>query len=367
MPRPVTTRFRPLLAVPFILGLGLATRLTAQQQVVVPAFAATEEGNSIHAYPLSYTQARMQILVDATELGQLRVISSIALRPDGGGTTSSYAATNVPLKLSLYQVQASAGLMSTTFASNIGASTGITVFNGRLNLPAFSVQYPLPNPWAVKVSFQAPFALAPQQGNLLVDWESTDPTYVFSRYNVDAVSYPQSAGSLVTRVFRDTSCTNLRADTHAISLTRSTGVIGGQIDVTSTPVVGGSGKLDIVLLLIGASNKTAFGNVPLPQALGASQPGCSLAIDPLLVLPASPAIPLPQDPTLAGVQLFFQGFAGDSSTGDWVLSADAWSLRILDNPPKAQGFQCNFLARYTNQTSGSMSNGFFYVPVLRLN
>ncbi|MCB9883598.1 MAG: hypothetical protein H6834_17555 [Planctomycetes bacterium] len=354
------------LVLPALAVLSTAVFLHAQQAIVVPGFADTREGNSTHAYPLSYTQARMQMIVDATELGSLRVINNLSFRPDGGGTTNSFGATSVPLQLTLYQVPVNAAQMSTTWATNIGSSTGTQVYNGTLNLPAFTVQYPLPNPWTISVAFTAPFFFVQNQGNLLIDWQAISSNYVFSRYNIDAVSYPVSPASLVTRVFRDTSCSNSRGDSHSITLTRSTGVLGGQIDVTSTPVLGGTGKLDIQLLFLGATNKT-FGSIPLPIPIGASHPGCSIAIEPLLVLPASPAIMLPNNPALADTHLYFQGFAADSTTGDWVLSQDAWSLRILDNPPKGQGFQSNFLARYVNQTSGSMSVGFYYAPVMKIN
>lgn len=346
--------------------LGLLSASAGAQQVVVPDFAATREGNSIYAYPLSFNQARLQVLLEASELGTLRIARNLAFRPDGGGTTNTYAATTLQASLTVYQVTTSAAGMRPAWASNIGSASGTTVFNGTLKLPAFVTQYPLPNPFRVVIPFSAPFIYQPANGNLLLDWKATAASYLFSRYNIDGVSYPQTPGSLVTRVFRNTNCANRRGDKHAIALARSTGILGQSIVVKSTPKAAVGGKLDIELLILGGSNKLAFGNVPLPLYLGSAYPGCALSVDPLLFLPTNP-IPLPANPSLAGTHLYFQGFAADSATGDFVLSADAWSLRVLDNPPKIRGFQSVFLSKWSNQPTGVMSMGFFYAPVVRLN
>ena len=351
-----------------VLTLNCASPLCAQR-TDIPKFSVTTEGNSSFAYPFSFNQCRMQVVLDAAELGTVRVLSSVSMRPDGGGTTNTFQATTLNPTVRAYQVATKATTMTTNWANNIGSAKPTVLFQQQLKLPAFSVRYPLPNPHSIKVPFQRAYVFRSNLGNLLLDWQLTAASYTFSRYNVDAVTYPQTAGSLVSRVFRDTSCKNSRGDSLAISMTRSTGTLGGPLDVKFTPRPASGGKLDVLAMMLGATNKKLGGTIALPLSLGAAYPGCSLAIDPLLVLPAVP-LTVPNRPTLADTQLYVQGFALDSTTADFVVSEDAWTLRILDNPPKAQGFQSVFLTKWTptaNQPTGFMSRGFYYAPVLRFD
>lgn len=336
----------------------------AAQARTLPSIATSIEGNSTHAYPLSFSRARLQALYERSLVGSVRVLRSIAFRPDGGGTSNSFAATTLQARLTLHQVPVNAAALSTQWQSNLGTSRGSTVFQGRLALPAFATRYPLPNPFSIRVPFTTPFIVQVSGGNLLLDWINSASSSTFSHYNIDAIAYPTSPGSLVTRVFRNVACKNRRGDSLSIGMTRSTGVLGQSITVTQRSQVGGNGKLDVRLLLMGSNNRS-FGALQLPLPLGPSHPSCALAIDPLFVLPDAP-IQLPNDARLAQTQLFFQGFAADSGTGDFVLSADAWTIRILENLPRGQGYQSVYRSSYTTQATGFKSR-FFYAPVLRLN
>jgi hypothetical protein len=179
----------------FLLLACLPSMLPAQTRVV-PAFAATTEGNSTHAYPLSYTGVRMQILLEGKDVSPAPIsLASVALRGDGG--TQSYSASTLSPTLTLYTVPGTAATMSTTWTTNIGSATGTVVFQGPLAVPAFTPAYPTPNPFSVVVRFSRPFVFVPTQGSLLLEWLDAT-TYVFSRWNADAVSYPRSPGSMVT-------------------------------------------------------------------------------------------------------------------------------------------------------------------------
>lgn len=291
----------PLLSALVCATLTVGT--SSAQDIDVPSFSTQIEGNSLFSYPFSFNQCRTQLLVDASALSNKRVIRSVSFRPDGGGSTTSFAATQLTVALRAYQVTTSAATMTTTWANNIGAATASLTYNGTLNLPAFSVRYPLPNPYTIRVPFRQPFIRTTPARNVLLDWQATAPNYQFSRYNIDAVTYPTSAASLTSRVFRNTACTNTRGDTLTISISRTTGVLGGPLDVRfrATPATGG--KLDVLILMLGADNKRFGGSIPLPLALGSAFPNCSLAIDPLISLAAAP-IKLPNNPMLADTQLY---------------------------------------------------------------
>lgn len=357
---------------PLLLSLLLSVATVGAghaQDVDVPAFSKTIEGNSLFAYPFSFNQCRTQILVEAPAFGTKRVLQNVSFRHDGGGTTNSFSATTLNPILRVYQVSAASDTMSTTWATNIGTATATVVFNRKLDLPAFSVKYPLPNPYTITIPFSQPFIRSTPSQNVLLDWQASDASYTFARYNIDAVTHPDATrtGSMTSRVFRNASCLSARGDKLTMSITRSTGVIGGPLDVnlTATPATGG--KLDVSILLLGATNKLLGGSVPLPIALGSSFPNCSLAIDPLLSFPAG-TIMLPDDATLAGTQLYFQGVAIDSTTLDVAISQDAWTIRILDKIPARQPYQSIFRSRWTtqlNQPTGFKSNGFFYAPTMR--
>ena len=195
--------------------------------------------------------------------------------------------------------------------------------------------------------------------------------YVFSRYNIDAVSYPKSPGVLVNRVYYNRlKCKNARGDRAQLSMSRTGGTIPGTLPVKYTMYPSAGNTLDTMLLFLGNSNKKFAGVVPLPIDLGAAgYTGCALAINPLIgfVQQASPfSFPIPNDQGLAGLLLYFQGIAIDTSKGVIVPTEDAWQTRLIRTRRRRSLYQTVYRSRYTTQADGFMSTTFFYAPVIRL-
>ena len=102
---------------------SVTTTLSAQTKTI-PAFAADIEGNSLHAYPLGFTQVRNQILIDGKAISSgSRVLRGFAFRADGGGSTTSFAKKSLKPKITVYTVTTTASAMSKTWATNIGTAT----------------------------------------------------------------------------------------------------------------------------------------------------------------------------------------------------------------------------------------------------
>ncbi len=340
----------------------------AQTSKVVPSWAAALEGNSSMTYPLSYTACRFQYLVEARAvMTKSAVLQGFAFRLDDGSSLAAGTQKTLQPKVVFYLVSTKAANVSTSWAANIGSAQGTTVFSGKLSLPAASRSFPAPNPFTAVVPLVKPFVWTAGAGNLLIDW-TEGQTYQFVRWSEDGVSYPKSAGSLVTRIWEDKTCSNSRGDQAYILLSRTSNLIGGTIDVRFYLKPASTGNLDLFLGWLGASHRS-FGGIPLPLSLAALGLGtCKLATDIQLTGVATTA-PLrwsvPNLPALAGKTLFTQGMALDSKSGAFVTTYNAFQLTFVPNPPPAQPYQSVFRSRYAGQTTGYMSPSFYYGPVVQ--
>ncbi len=359
---------KSLLATLLVGGL-FSTLLPAQLKITVPSWAATLEGNSSATYPLSYTQVRWDYLVDSKALGRsVAQIKGFSFRVDSGSASSLGTKKTLKPVITFYRVQTAPSAMSKTWTQNIGSAKGTVVFNGTLNLPAAAPALPSPAKFAVRIPLKAPFLVTVLKENLLINWQEKQP-YVYQKWSADAAFIARTPGSITSRIWENRSCFNAGGDQAYLSISRTSGVLGGSLDVRYTMKPAAGHNLNAMLNWIG-SNNLKWGAIPLPLPLGfLGMPKCVLATDILLtqVGLASPVKwPIPNNNSLVGLTLFTQGMALDTKSSRMVITDNAWAVRLLPNPPGVQLFQSLYRSRYTNQTTGFMSTGF-YAPIVQFD
>jgi hypothetical protein len=162
---------------PWILSLtvlALAAASRAQTSVVIPANAATTDGNSIRRAAGFDDAVHQQLLIAPWHLsgcgGQL--LTSLALRRDVSSDLDAFAGGDVELDIWLSSASTDVAQPSPTFAANRGPDHTL-VFSGVVTLPAMPQVPPgttAPAPFAVDVSFTTPFLYLPAT-TLLVELE----------------------------------------------------------------------------------------------------------------------------------------------------------------------------------------------------
>jgi len=158
---------RPLLF--STLALGLASAVAAQTTQVLPASAATTEGNSNNIYPWGTTTIRVQHCYDSSHIpapGPI-IIQRLRIRADGGTNTwAGGTFTNATVTMSTATADYSA--LSTTFAANHGKDM-TKVYSGNITVkPNGPSGTPRPN-YYIDVPFQNNFLYDPAGGDLLID------------------------------------------------------------------------------------------------------------------------------------------------------------------------------------------------------
>jgi hypothetical protein len=352
-----------------LMGGLLVSVLPSQLKMTIPSWAATLEGNSSSTYPLSYTQVRWDYLADSKALGRsVAQIKGFSFRIDSGSSFSVGTKKTLKPVITFYRVRTSPSTMSKTWTANIGTAKGTVVFNGTLNLPAATPALPSPAKFSVRIPLKAPFILTVLRDNLLIDWQEKQP-YVRTPWSADAAYIAKTPGSITSRIWENRSCFNAGGDQAYLSISRTTGVLGGSMDVRYTMKPAAGHNLDALLNWIG-SNNLKWGAIPLPLPLGfLGMPKCVLATDILLTqvgLTSPVKWPIPNNNALVGLTLYTQGMALDTKSSRMVITDNAWAVRLLPNPPGPQPFQSLYRSRYTNQTTGFMSSGF-YAPVIQFD
>ena len=161
------------------LGVVSMNQAVADTFVVSPnSYASTDGGNGA-ALPfdlgdLILNSARYQQVYDATEFSALSgpaEITKILFRPDVVG--HAFSSTLSDIRIDLSTTSASAGGLSSTFASNVGADDTI-VYGGAagssLSLSSsFTGPSGGPKAFDIAINLTTPFLYDPSQGNLLLD------------------------------------------------------------------------------------------------------------------------------------------------------------------------------------------------------
>ena len=150
--------------------------LQADTITVVPNGNATVEGNANNGYPFNVdffgvTSQRYQQVYNASDFGAVSgpaLITAIAFRPDAG-QGNAFTSTLANVQINLSTTSSSAGSISSTFASNVGADDTI-VRSGALTLS--SADTPVAGgtrAFDIVINLTTPFLYDPSLGNLLLD------------------------------------------------------------------------------------------------------------------------------------------------------------------------------------------------------
>ncbi len=346
------------LVTPTLLLAGL-TPLAVAQGVSVPSISASIEGNDITKQPFGTTDFRVQQVVDASAIANVHgVITSIMYRPDSGNSSGNPVGMVQNVTVKLGHTTATPLTMSTTFSANITGAEQ-TVFSGTVMIPPYTSTPGGQAPWQVMIPLTQHFVFDVAQGNLLIDITATDAAPSSTGFHPDSMlpggssvafgtAAPLSSGDQIRTVVNGSGPSG-----------RYSGMVPG-------------GQLDLALMSQWTpySGVLHLGFAELAQPLDMTflgMPGSTLYVDSVASVPVAlvppmigfgnnwtATIPLPNDPTLAGLQLFTQPMIQDAaanSTG-WVL-LEAQRTMIAENGSPLQ--------QVTAQSSSDVIGKFAYV------
>ncbi len=339
---------------------------------VIPASHEKLEGNSLSTYPLKYQDVRWQMVIDKSAIAKTQAfLSGMSFRPDGSGTTKFYPSKKLALTIVLYEVATTPKSMVKTWKTNIGTAKGTVVFKKTLVLPAFTVTYPLPAGFSVKIPFSSLYTYKTAKGNLLIDWQETG-TYSSVFWNADGMSYNTRVPSgLVNKIWENKACMNRRSDQAYLSISTSgNGVLGGSILAKYTMKPSTGSKLDLMLLGLGSSNRL-WGATKLPLDLTpAGFNACALAVNLPILIPGlkSPiSFSIPSSKAFSGLPIYFQGVAVDTTAALFVLTYNAYQVVLRPNVLPTGMAQTVYATKPSTRNGIGFMSPYFYFPVLRLD
>lgn len=168
--------------------LSLIAPTTAQVKYAVsPAGYEFQAANSGNTFPLGRTSASYQQIHDSVDMGALNggqpmILGGMHFRP---AKSYSMTARSFEVQITLSVTNVTAASMSTTFASNLGASTSVVLPYTKMSLPAGAGNGSNPNAPLWKFPFKNIFIYSAASGNLCWDWRqrnSTSTTNTFFDY-----------------------------------------------------------------------------------------------------------------------------------------------------------------------------------------
>jgi hypothetical protein len=348
--------------------LVLTTTVAAQGGRVVPAQFSSVEGNSLHQHPFGQADSQLQILADARELAATQAsILDVLFRAEGA-PSSSYPAYTKSYKVTLYTTSVSAAQMTTDPVANRGTATGTIVFNGSLNVPASLPAQPVPRLFGLRIPFTSTYRYQAAQGNLLMHLETADPVPPPGIWLLDAVR--RSAVTAEGLGGPVSSGCRAGADELRLAVAHAGAIVGGSLAVTTTS--SRAGAFPVAFFLLGFTNQGA----PLPIDLTAlGMPNCKIDVEMFSTqvlaetAGAYPAvsIPVPNDPSLAYLSVFTQGFGwavqNQPFSGSVTSAAHVTVIGEAQAPPL--GFQS--IHYVASQATWLISgNGVAYSPVFLL-
>ena len=322
----------------------LAAAAAAQTTNTLPSSAATTSpgsfSSSVFYGTATVKESRTQVLYAATDVQNSGVFKSLQFRrPSNLGNTNVVSTFNLQIDMSMSPVVHTAA--SATYASNHGTVT--TVFNAPINLPANS-SGTWPRPWEAPFVFTTPFVFVVQAAtSLCVEFQSTlnstsQPWYV------EAATAITGGGTFNSNTSGSLCPHSGAASNNSIGYTAPT--IGGNWGpVTWYNLPENNPNWNINAVLIGAvGSGGSFGPFTLPVqlsllGLSPSSPTCVLGNDILLTQSLTyttsatlnggtlrmAAIPVPNNPAIAGVNVFTQPLAYDAPNF-WTGWSGRWTI-----------------------------------------
>ncbi|MHC4896192.1 MAG: hypothetical protein ACYTGW_03700 [Planctomycetota bacterium] len=332
----------------------------AQNSKVVPAIAATAEGNSSAYMPYTYDRGRTQQIWAAQAVAKgAAVLNSVNFRRDGN--KSNYPAYSIAQhKVTIGHTSVSPATMSTTYTANI-TSTMTTVLNGAFSVAAQPAPTTPPAPFNYKYPLSTPFIYTAPKGNLIMEWVlGSGQATTKGGPMLDAVRVT-AGGSGGVRQFGTWG--KFAGNDPAKWTANATKLVpGGSADISLT----GFGQAYTSRLFVGVSDQV-YGGLKLPYDLGAiGAPGNFLytGLDVIVgftlktgAIPgtwgANPIFPLPNDNKLIGLKALIQSYYADSkANAAGLVSSDAMELTIGSTGPASK-----MMGRdgTTNATGGFLS------------
>ena len=338
-------RFHPTtLSVAVLVTAATFTCATAQAQSskVVPAIAATTEGNNFNYMPFLYNVAHAQQIWQAQAVAKgAAVLKSIDFRRDGN--RANYPALNIAShKVTIGHTSVSPATMSTTYTANV-TSTMTTIHNGKYSIPALPAPTTPPAPFAIKYPLSTSFVYTTAKGNLIMEWlVGSGQASSKTGMQLDAVSISSGGTGAVRQFgswgkFAGNDKANWTANAQKL-------VPGGSADIT----LAGFGRAYTSRLFVGVSDKT-YNGLTLPYDLGAiGAPGNTLytGLDVIVgftlkqtssssgIWAANPVFPLPNDNKLIGLKAFIQSYYADSkANAAGLVSSSAMEFTIGGTGP----------------------------------
>ena len=336
-------RFHLTLSVAALAAAATFTCATAQAQTskVVPAIAATTEGNSSSYMPYTYDVGRAQQVWLASAVAKgAAVLNSVNFRRDGLIKQTFPALNFASHKVSIGHTSVSPATMSTTYTANI-TSTMTIILNGKYSVASQPPPTTPPAPFNYKYPLSTPFIYTTAKGNLLMEWIiGSGQAMRKGGPQLDGVLASAGGTGAVRQFgawgrFAGNDSASWQADAQKL-------VPGGSANISLT----GFKQAYTSKLFVGLSDKT-FGGLTLPYDLGAiGAPGNTLYTGLDVIIPftltkgsqpswgANPIFPLPNDNKLIGIKAFIQSYYADAkANAAGLVSSDAMELTIGSTGP----------------------------------
>jgi hypothetical protein len=322
----------------------LLSSLAAQTARVVPPGAADVEGNRTFTYPFGRADAGVQILIDAPWVSANGgVITQVAFRPDSPATSTTYAGYTKNYTFTFWTTPVTAATMTTSALGNAGGATPTVGYSGLVTLPTAAPFATPPAPFGVIVPLTTPYVFVPSLGNLLMQVDTADQNSVPGSWNVDSV-FLRNSGGIEMQVAQVTPACTSGGQGLRLAPVRTTGTLGGTLDLTLTPTPANA-VFAAAFVWLGATNRGPGMPIDL-GVLGMS--GCVLGTEPIAtqaVVPSGGAFPttqwpVPLQPQLTDLPLYHQalGLASPPSlTG--AITTETFVTRIhpgVGYPVRAQ-------------------------------
>ncbi|MCA3007540.1 MAG: PKD domain-containing protein [Phycisphaerales bacterium] len=213
-----------------LVAAAFAAALTAQNQLVVPAAAASVDGNSSSTWPFDVAAARLLYIYDSSHFTANGVNAPVLIsqiRWRANATTATWTGSSGVVQLDLSTAPIDFQNISATWNANHGLNRA-TVYSGPLAIPAGSSTAGVPGPFHVTITFNTPFLYDPAVGDLVIDTIHSGLTPA----NTPAMDMVTTAGTALAR--RISSIANPPAATGAIW----TGEAANVVEFTYTPAAG---------------------------------------------------------------------------------------------------------------------------------
>lgn len=312
------------------------------QDVVIPAIAEGRDANDLASYPFGRTGFRTQQILSQAALARSAptgaILLGIAYRADNDNSSGSPAVTIPNVTIEMSQTSVIPATMSTDFASNI-TNSPVTVFQGSVNLPAYSSTPNGHASFGAGIPLTAPFLFTTGAGDLLIDITAANANSTRNNYVIDAAlpGGTVSTYGMPGQLSQPDGVRTVIAGNG--SMGRFSGIVPGgqfsilvqsQFQVWSGALMLGLDKLSqpIDLASVGAPNNHLYIDPIDSYPYTLQQPPIGWGFR------YSWNLAVPSDPTLTGVGLHMQPFVADPAANTLgVATMSATEVVIGDSAP----------------------------------